>query len=167
MKARLLAFVLLTVGCGPHRESGNLSSAEVNEALAHVTVEPGLWETTSEVTGVSGPGLPYEVRRRMLGPRPPARGCVAPEQAGRLIAGGQCRYRQFSMAGGRLSGAMTCPALPRPTIATMEGRYEPHHYVFTMRMETAMPDGAAMILEIRGRGQRIGACPAGAEGEVK
>ena len=159
----LLAFVLPACD-GRREESGNISASEVANRLAEVSIEPGLWETSSEVVGVSAPDLPYEVRRRMIGPRPSARGCIAPEQAGRFIAGRNCRYRQFSMTGGRLNGAMTCPALPRPTIATMEGRYAPRHYAFTMRMETAMPDGAAMTLEIRGQGRRIGDCPAEEEG---
>lgn len=160
--------MLLAGGCGTHQESDNeISAGEIDAALAGVTIEPGLWETRSAIVGVSAPELPYAVRRRMIGPRPTARGCIAPEQAGRLIAGRNCRYRRFAMSAGRLSGAMTCPALPRPTIATMEGRYAPRHYHFAMRMEAAMPDGAAMTLEIRGQGRLLGDCPATAGGGVK
>jgi len=155
-----LALVLPAFGCG-REESRDVSANEVANRLAEVGIEPGLWETRSEVIGVSAPQLPYEVRRRMIGPRPSARGCIAPEQAGRLIAGRACRYSRFTMREGRLVGRMSCPdpALPRPTVATMDGRYEPRHYAFTMRMETAMPDGAAMTLEIRGQGRRLGDCP--------
>lgn len=161
----LLALVLLAAGCA-REQSGNVSANEVANQLAQVSIEPGLWETTSEITSVSAPQLPYEVRRRMIGPRPSARGCIAPGQAGGLIAGRACRYSSFSIREGRLVGRMTCPdpALPRPTIATMEGRYGPRHYAFTMRMETAMPDGAAMTLQIRGQGRRIGDCPTEEEG---
>jgi hypothetical protein len=127
--------------------------------MADLAIEPGLWEATSEIVNVSAPGLPLEVRRRMTGPRPRARGCITAAQAGRLIAGRNCAYDGFVMREGRLSGRMTCPALPRPTIATIEGRYEPGRYGFTMRMETAMPDGTAMMIVIRGQGRRLGDCP--------
>ena len=166
LKLSFALISLLAAACA-QEESGNVSANEVANRLAAVSIEPGLWETSSAIVGVSAPQLPYEVRRRMIGPRPSARGCITPERAGRFIAGGNCRYRQFSMTGGRMYGAMTCPALPRPTIATMEGDYGPHRYSFSMRMETAMPDGAAMSLDIRGQGRRIGDCPANAKGGVK
>lgn len=136
--------------------------------LAGLAIEPGLWESTSAVIGVSAPNLPIEVRRRMIGPRPSARNCITPEQAARpganfiaARAGSDCSYRDFSMHSGQFRGAMTCPdpSLPRPTEATMEGRYGPRSYALSMRMETPMPDGATMILEVRGNGRRIGDCP--------
>lgn len=149
------ALLLGLAGCSA-RETGN----QAREMAADLAIEPGLWETTSAIVDVRAPDLPFEVRGRMLGPRPSARGCITPAQAGRLIAGRNCAHDGFVMRGGRLSGRMTCPALPRPTIATIEGRYAPRRYGFTMRMETALPDGTAMTIEVRGLGRRLGDCPA-------
>lgn len=170
MRRAPLGFALLiAAGCGGQEEDRNLSPGEVAAELADVAIEPGLWESTSAVTGVSAPNLPIEVQRRMIGPRPATRNCITPEQAARpganflaARAGSDCLYRDFSMRDGQFRGAMTCPdpSLPRPTQATMEGRYGPRSYRLAMRMETAMPDGATMILDVRGSGRRIGECPA-------
>ena len=148
--------LLAAAACGTDEDAGNAAA----EAATRASIEPGLWETTSEIVDVRAPDLPFEVRRRMLGPRRSARGCITAAQAGRLIAGRNCAYDGFTMRSGRLRGRMTCPGLPRPTIATMEGRYEPRRYAFAMRMETALPDGTGMTIEVRGRGRRLGDCPA-------
>ena len=142
-------------GCGTGE-----APKQANADPTSLVIEPGLWATASEIVDVRGADLPFEVRQRMLGPRPSARGCITPTQAGRLIAGGNCSHDGFVMRDGRLGGRMTCPALPRPTIATIEGRYEPRRYAFTMRLETALPDGTGMTIDVRGRGRRLGDCPA-------
>ncbi|HST36498.1 MAG TPA: DUF3617 domain-containing protein [Allosphingosinicella sp.] len=152
--------ILLAIACSAGGGGDNVAQETPAPAIA-----PGLWETTSEIVDVRAPDLPFEVRRRMLGPRPSARGCITAAQAGRLIAGRNCSYDGFTMRAGRLGGRMTCPGLPRPTIATMEGRYEPHLYAFAMRMETALPDGTGMTIEVRGQGRRLGDCPGGAASE--
>ena len=169
MRAALTAALLLITACGtPDEKRRDQTAEDVANQLAGVAIEPGLWESASEVVGVSAPDLPLQVQRRMIGPRPSSRACITPEQAARPDAnfvaarpGSRCSYRDFSMQGGRISGTMTCPepGLNRPTIAAMQGRYGPRAYALAMRMETAMPDGAAMVLEVRGRGRRIGACP--------
>ncbi len=169
VRAALTAALLLATACGtPDEKRRDQSAEDVANQLAGLAIEPGLWETSSEVVGVSAPDLPFQVQRRMIGPRPSSRACITPEQAARpdanflaARAGGRCSYRDFSMQGGRIGGAMTCPepGLPRPTEATMQGRYEPRAYALDMRMEMAMPDGALMVLEVRGRGRRIGHCP--------
>lgn len=168
--ASLPAIFLLTAACGAQDVVRNQTEAEIANQLAGVTIEPGLWETASEVLSVSAPGLPVQVQRRMIGPRPSARACITPEQARRpdgnflaASAGNRCHHQGFSMRGGRIGGTMRCaePGLNRPTIATMQGRYGPGAYALDIRMETAMPDGATMVLELRSRGRRIGVCPEG------
>ena len=175
MRRGLLVLLLLS-GCGAREGSRNQTADDVANQLAGVAIEPGLWESTGEVVSVSAPDLPLQVQRRMVGPRPSSRACITPAQAARpdanfiaARAGSRCSYRDFSMQGGRIGGAMTCPepGLPRPTNATMQGRYGPRDYALDMRMEMAMPDGATMILEIRGRGRRIGACPPAAASPEK
>lgn len=144
-----------------------MSAEEVARALSGIRIEPGLWELTSEIVDVRAPDLPREVRARMLGPRSRLRHCITPAQAEApsanflaLRSENACAYRDFSMVGGRLRGAMTCPE----ATATMEGRYEPQAYELRMAMESPMPGGATMTLQVRSHGRRIGDCEEGDDG---
>ena len=155
MRAASVVLALAASGCGAEPEAGNQA--------APIAIEPGEWESASEIVNVSAPELPHEIRRRMIGPRPVARGCVTAAQAQRMIGGsGACNYRGLTMADGRLAGTLVCPdpVLLRPTIATIDGRYGPRRYAFDMVMQAALPDGGTMRIEIRGRGRRLGDCPA-------
>ena len=80
-RAPLLAIFLLAAACGAQEVAGNQTETEIANQLSEVTIEPGLWETSSEVVSVSAPDLPLQVQRRMIGPRPSARACITPEQA--------------------------------------------------------------------------------------
>ena len=161
--ASILAFAL--AACG-EREARNMSVEEVAGQLSSMRIEPGLWELTSEVLEVRGPDLPREVRNRMVGPRPRLRHCITPEQAARpsanFLAGRPdrgCVYRTFAARDGRMTGETICP----DTRTRMEGRYGPRAYDMRMEMESPVPGGEAMTLELRARGRRIGDCPEGAK----
>ena len=85
--------------------------SEVANGLAQVTIAPGLWQTTQR-----------DHRRQRAGAS--LRGAAADDRAATAGAGlhragpgggasspaADCRYRRFSMTGGRLSGTMICPA---------------------------------------------------------
>ena len=158
--ALVMAALLAAAGCGD-RPSGNMSAADVAEELAQMRIDPGLWELSSEVVEVSAPDLPREVRNRMVGPRSRLRHCITPEQAARpdvnFLAGrsgSDCSYRDFRLEGERLRGTMTCPN----ATATMDGRYGPRAYDLRMEMESPVPGGATMTLQVRARGRWIGDC---------
>jgi hypothetical protein len=144
-----------------------MSVDEVAGELARMEVEPGLWLLTSEVVEVRAPGLPRDVRNRMVGPRRQLRHCITPEQAARPDANflaarreRDCTYRDFAVRDGRISGSMLCS----DARARMDGRYGPRAYDMRMEMESPLPDGAVMTLELRTRGRRIGACGQGDSG---
>ena len=162
--AVLLAAALLGGACGGGEEPRNMTDAEVAAELAKMRIEPGLWELTSEVVDVGGRDLPRELRERMIGPRQRLRHCITPEQASRpsanFLAGreeSECVYRDFAVENGRVSGAMTCPGAE----AAMRGRFGPRAYDLAMEMTSPMPSGAAMTLEVRAHGRRIGECDGG------
>lgn len=165
-----LPFCGLAVACGGAPEPGaNMTAEEVAGTLEQISIEPGLWEVASAVTGVRGPNLPYDARRRMIGPRTTIRHCIAPEQAQRPSAGflagrddDRCSYRDFSMQDGLLRGTMSCPDESGGAVETvMLGRYGPAGYVLRMEMHNPMPDGSRMRLIVVNRGQRVGACVEG------
>ena len=162
--AALLAVSMLPLsGCGAPAER-NMSAEEVAGQLATMRIDPGLWELTSEVVEVRGPDLPREVRNRMVGPRRSVRHCITPAQAERpsanFLAGRDdngCSHRDFTVRDGRLSGTMTCP----DATVRMDGRYGPRGYDMRMEMASPAPGGGEMILDLRARGRRIGACRQG------
>jgi hypothetical protein len=152
--------LLLAAGCGEAPEQ-NMTAEEIGAQLAGMRIEPGLWELTSEVVDVTAPNLPREVRSRMIGPRSRLRHCITPEQAahpsGNFLAGRDqhnCAYRGFTVEGGRVRGTMFCP----DATASMNGRYAPNAYDMSMEMQSPMPGGATMTLQLRARGRRLGSC---------
>lgn len=168
----VLAAALVAAGCNQApEESRNMSVNEVAEELANLRIEPGLWESTSEVVNVTAPNLPRDVQNRMKAPGTATRHCITPEQAAQpdanFLATRQegCTYRDFSMRNGHMQGTMTCAGegMPGQATATMEGQYGPDRYEMRMRMEMAGPADATMTIETRASGRRVGDCPAGEE----
>jgi Protein of unknown function (DUF3617) len=108
----------------------------------------------------------------MIGKKTVSTQCITPEQAanpgGDLLSGnkdGKCKYANFSMKGGTVSGSMTCsggPQSPGTMTMTMAGKYAPTSYDMTVDMTTAgmMGEGMTMHMTSRGTGKRIGECPA-------
>ncbi len=165
-KLALLTLLALASACGGTPEPRNMSTDEVAGTLEQISIEPGLWEVASAITDVRGPNLPYDARRRMVGPRATVRHCIRPEQAQRPSAGflagrddDRCEYRDFSMQGGLLRGTMSCAGDRGGTVDTeMLGRYGPEGYVLRMEMHNPMPDGSRMRVIIVNRGRRVGNC---------
>ena len=160
LAALVAAAGLAAAGCGEVAPR-DMTPEQVADQLAGMRIDPGLWELTSEVIEVSAPDLPREVRNRMVGPRARLRNCIGPEQASRpganflaMRGDSECAYRDFTVQGGVMRGTMICP----DAMARMTGRYGPTSYDLRMEMESPMPEGATMTLQLRARGRRIGDC---------
>ena len=149
-------------GCGTPAER-NLSAEEVAGELRGMEIDPGLWELTSEVVGARGPDLPVEIRNRLVGPRPTIRHCITRAQAAHpdanFLASGDhdCAYRELVVEDGEIRGTTICPE----ATMRMTGRYGPRAYDMRMQRESPVPGGGNMIIDLRTRGRRIGACPQG------
>jgi hypothetical protein len=170
----LSSLALTLAACsGEAPEGRNMSVNEVAAELASIRIDPGLWESRSEVLDVTAPNLPREVQNRMKGPPQVTRHCISEEQAARPDANflatqrDNCTYRDFAMREGRIEGSMICQGgdITGEARATMNGRYGPDRYEMRMRMEMDGPADATMVIETRASGRRIGECPA--EGESK
>jgi hypothetical protein len=142
-------------------EARNMSAEEVGDQLSNLRIAPGLWELASDVVEVHADDLPREVQSRMVGPRSRLRHCITPAQAARPSAnflagrtGNDCVYRNFSVEGGRVNGAMSC----RDTSTVMQGVYGPRAYDLRMDVSTPLPTGVTMTLKVRSRGRQIGPC---------
>ena len=157
----LLAAACLAAGGCRDEAPRDMTAEEVAAELGGMRIDPGLWELSSEVVEVSAPDLPREIRNRMVGPRTRLRNCISPEQASRpganflaMRADSECVYRDFTIDQDEMRGTMICPG----ATARMAGRYAAASYELGMAMESPMPGGATMTLQVRARGRRIGDC---------
>lgn len=163
------AALLLVAGCGP-TPPRDMSALDVAAELRKVEIEPGLWETNSQVVDAAGPNMPIEARARMMRHRQNVRNCITPEHAAhpegnflRMEQGRRCTYRDFSTEDGRITGLMRCTGggLPGTMTTRLEGRHNPRAYDVIMHMASeGMPGGADVTITARTIARRIGECPA-------
>jgi hypothetical protein len=175
MRHKLIAIAtVLAAACGSPDKAGNgAANAGAGESAATggtaIALTPGEWETTVDVTGlniVGGPQLPGG----MSPPLPPPttiRSCLTAEQAARPNANfltgsgerGGCNYEDFSMAGGRIQGTVTCSSGGTTMRTTMNGRFGADSYE-TESQSRITTNGMTMETAGRTRSRRVGDCPA-------
>ncbi|MGQ0558381.1 MAG: DUF3617 domain-containing protein [Sphingosinicella sp.] len=155
------ALAALAAACGGSGDSREMSASEVAAELERMRIEPGRWLLTSTVEDVRAPGLPIELRNRMLGERTRLVHCILPAQAAHpgahflaLREDRGCVYRGIRFEDGRLRGRMQCPG----AIASMDGQYRPRVYDLKLQVSSPVAGGGNMVLDVRSRGRRVGAC---------
>ena len=176
---------LLALGaCGKGEEeaaggaSGEAQTAqEVASEMKKISIQPGEWESTTEVVDVRmdnpPPGMPNGMLDMMKGRKTSTKNCITPEQAANPEAeflasqkNDQCTYKGFQMTGGVIKGTVSCPSGDGGTAdVAMTGSYTPASYVMEMEMNAAnlggpSAAGMAMWMKMRTTGKRIGECAA-------
>jgi len=156
---------------------GSQSVEDVASEMKKVALQPGEWETTSEIVDVkmegAPKGMPPGAIDAMKGRKTTFKNCITPEQAanpsGDFLTAqkdNKCTYSGFQMTGGTVQGAISCPAGAGPGMkATMKGVYSPTSYDIGMDMNTGGGGGASapamsMQMKMRTTGKRIGECTA-------
>lgn len=152
--AALLAALSLLGACGGRGEA--VADGPAPEPA------PGLWERTSEVEAARGPNLPFEAQRRLLGPRPAQRICIAAGGRARLIAGPNCRELSAVVRDGRLHAAYACADALGPSEVTAAGTAAPASLDLALDIRNRLPGDTILTLSVRMRARRLGACPAAA-----
>lgn len=160
-------FLLLAAGCNKPTQVREMSADEVAKQLAAVKVDPGQWDTSTQIVSATGP-LPQEALQQMVGQKTEVSHCITPEEAARPSAnflaaqqGSDCTYQNFEMAGGQVKGRMTCSGgqMPGRVVTEMNGAYGPQAYDMIMDMETpGLPGGGAIRIKARTQGKRVGEC---------
>jgi hypothetical protein len=163
--------LLALQSCGKEEPGRKQSAEEVAEEMSSLKIEPGQWEATNEILSASAKGLPDSALEQMTGKKDTVRDCITPEQAERPSANFlaaqknmDCAYRDFSMQGGRMKGAMTCtgPQMPGQVVMEMDGEYGPRSYAMNMDMNASnLPGGMTMTIKAKTTGRRIGECDTG------
>lgn len=165
-RVRLLATAMVTtlgLGACNSNEGVTAKDASVEEvakavAESDVALRPGRWETSvsmgGDVTPIPGAGKGGmatcltnadldEMDKQMM---------QKPMES--------CRYDSFTMAGGRIEGAMSCnpPAGEGPTMKmTMDGTYTPETYDLAMTTEMSM-GGKSQTTKMQVTSRRVGEC---------
>ncbi|MGP1283379.1 MAG: DUF3617 domain-containing protein [Parasphingopyxis sp.] len=154
--------------------SGEEAAAEMENADLSIT--PGQWEATVQLTEFDMPQMPEEARAVMqeqMGRTQTSTSCITPEQAADPQASmfgdsnDDCTYTEFDMSGGTMLVAGTCRSegMPGAVSMRMEGRYTPTSYEMTMNMD--MDGGPAGPMSMAGQvtGRYLGPdCAADADG---
>lgn len=179
------AAALLLVSCGSRDQAGNQSTdnaagnAAAGEAGAEggpaaggatIALRPGQWETIVEVLRLNMADMP-NMPAGMTTPLPPpttVRSCLTPEQArqpnANFLTGsgdqGGCTYQDFSMAGGRIRGTVTCNSQGTNMRTTMDGTFGGDSYRIESESQVSA-NGATIDTATRITARRIGDCPAG------
>jgi hypothetical protein len=154
-------------GAAAGGEAGASDTGGAGGGAASLALQAGEWETTVQVTSMSMPNMPQGATTQTPPPTT-IRSCITPEQAARPNANfltgtgetGGCNFENFSMAGGRLQGAVTCNAQGTTMRSTFEGQFTATSYEMTTQVESNA-GGMAMNMATRTTARRVGDCPAG------
>lgn len=133
---------------------GEISSeeAEAEAASADVSVRPGLWETSFEITELEIPNAPPELANMMetmrtrMGEGMSSTSCLTPEEAENIgnsmfDDNDNCTVSEFEMSGGNMSMAATCQEPGGPAMQmTMEGSYTATSAEMTMTANGEIPE---------------------------
>lgn len=153
-------------------EGREMSADEVAEEIEDMRLRPGQWEVTSEVVSVEAEGMPEAALSQMRNTKTTATDCITEAEANQPEAGFlaaqedmNCSYRDFSMRGGRIKGAMTCSpeGMGGEMAMVMDGTFERDSYAMDMDTEMSNMGGMNMdmTMKMRVSGKRLGACRAG------
>jgi hypothetical protein len=170
------AFLAMTIlglaACGgsPDEDHANRGAAErATAATGGVELQPGQWEYTTEIVGMSEADLPPELRGGPL-PSYSFRYCLTPEEARDPDAffrsadsdnddDDSCRFEDFSFSDGRLRATAHCAYDGETSVARLEGRATPTSYELNMD-GTVTENGETVRMQTRITARRIGECTA-------
>ena len=176
----LLACTVAVAGCnkGPDINVKNASVGEVAEKVraaggSDSFVDPGKWQTKVTVLDVDMPGLPPQMAQQMKQTMMKMQGntyevCLTEKDVRKpkedFFAGKErnCRYDHFTMSGGKIDAALTCPGREGETMnMAINGTYARDSYEATMAMDvTGGPQGKGMKLRSHSESHLIGQCTA-------
>ena len=136
-------------------------------------LEPGQWETKVVISDIDIPGMPAgaadHVRTTLAKQASTTvKTCVTPAEAerpmGKVFGGGDrdCRYRRFTMSGGRIDGVLECGAQGAQMTMTTSGTISGAAFALKndMRMDSGAAGAGSMTMKAEVTGRRIGDCPA-------
>lgn len=154
--------------CGDRSETEAADAAApaaAPAASASVPVQPGMWEHVTTVTSADIPGAPPEMMSALIGQPTTISSCITQAELAEgpealfSQGAGECRYTEFTMAGGTMTVAGTCnpPQAPGPMTLSATGTYTETSYATRSAVTMAVP-GGEMRIESDTAGRRTGDC---------
>lgn len=168
---------LVLAGCGEKKavEVKNASPGDVAAQVANADIHltPGAWETEIRTADFQIEGMPPEAAARMKqamaqskAAASTVRTCVTPEKAAHpdrdFFKGNKdCKYKDFSLGGGKLTGTMECKGeRGSATTMTVNGTYTADSYSMDMAMK-GNDDGRAISMHLVATSHHVGDCKPG------
>jgi len=171
--AALTPAVLLAACGGGDVALKNASVEEVAkqvDAAGGTGFTPGKWQTTAQTIAVDMPGIPAEMKKQMtdamLNKTEVSTSCITEEQAknppAQVLAAsnGNCKYDNFTMAGGKIDGTLVCavPGTGGEMKMRMAGTFDGDSFAIDNEMNATTPGGPGMHIKAKTSGKRIGDC---------
>lgn len=132
-------------------DAHDATPAQVAEQVAKSDLKPkpGRWESTMKIEAMDMPGVPPELKQKMEAAQAERTiaTCMSKEDAekpGAAMfnqANSGCKYDHFTMADGKLDGALTCERGPQKVSVTMNGTYSPDAFAVHTTSKVQMPGG--------------------------
>lgn len=169
-RVAMLTFLVLAACSKSPEEKAKNPEAMKSEMAEAAKFMAGQWDTTVEIVSADMPGMPPEMLKQMTGRTNKISHCMTREEADRNAeemfkkqGEGNCSYKRFSMAGGKIDAQMSCTGGQQGGTSeiTMAGTYSANAYQMATEMKISspqMPGGAAMTMKARTTGKRTGAC---------
>ena len=172
---------LLASGCQSQPANQQADAADAASKAPAPSLQLGEWEATTTILRMTMDEIVTEgatFTPDAIETPPPTtwRFCLTAERAARpygaMVPGAadtsRCTRDGFTLANGRIGGAVQCEAAQGPTRYSFDGRYSATHYDVMTRTEThiasselAMATGAPMTIESRTTARRTGVCEPG------
>ncbi|HXC74011.1 MAG TPA: DUF3617 domain-containing protein [Sphingomicrobium sp.] len=161
---------------GPEINVKNASVGEVAEKVREAGsdgsfVDPGRWETKVSLLDIEVPGMPPQMAQQMKQTMGKLQDntyatCLTDADVKKpkedFFAGKNrnCRYDHFTMSGGKIDAALSCPGRGSEGMAmTITGSYSRDSYEATMAMDVSGgPRGQSMKMRSHSESHRVGAC---------
>jgi hypothetical protein len=132
-------------------DAQNATPAQVAEQVAKSDLKPkpGRWESTMKIEAMDMPGMSPEAKKMMENAQAERKmaTCLSKEDAEKPAsslfspANSGCKYDHFTMADGKMDGALTCEHGPEKISMTMSGTYSPEAFAVHTTSKVEMPGG--------------------------
>jgi hypothetical protein len=145
------------------RKAFILATLVVSGAASAQQVQPGLWESSSKVTAMSGPDMPPNVSA-MMASRPPivVKQCIRPADAAKGFEqmlkdkSRQCVVKSSRTIGGVIDVQSQCTSNGQVSTMHMHGPFTPTAY--TLNSEMVLSGESKMKMSMIFSAKRIGPC---------